>query len=538
MDYPSDYGADFDCVVTVISPAGTQTIERGTQLSIRLSESNPASWVLSIIDEDGTYCPDRKLLANGSPNPWYGVLTQQAFNWSDGLTYARYMTAWVAHGGQSLRFVGVPTSRGHSARWPDGKVRTTWSGVDRSHILFRENQSMDAVRSNTGAGTTYSVAAMREVCEMYLLGFNAGNVPTNIPVPVQQRMREKPIKWITDLLSVPVGEWYCDADGVIHVYIPDTTTVADTFDLANDWITEVDDEYSEIGFAFNRIVATRATEVASIIQGTAQQVATYQQYTVTFPQAVANLKWEFVYAFNGVFSDFQGYLGGNLVASCQRRIGAVGGAGTTTDVIDYSSTGSWGLVDEVRFTWGPPVTFSTTQAQTVARASASYGLIRFRGADPFMQSFGEQTLWEWSDPPQPEAGASQGISVTPGVGGYVVTINGHVVGTVQNEMDAHNLAGSLVGDHPRILEGNPLIPNDEWLKLNAQRWRRRFMRDSVRTRLKMPLRLDVRPGQSYRYVNPRLGIDRTMYVTDVEHSISRDWGQRYTSVSLVEYPVY
>ena len=549
ITYPTDesFGADYDCAVVVAYPGGSLGFDDAEILNIRLNESAPATWSLSTTDETGQYVPTRRWLdaAGTVPNPWYGVMTEQAFSYTDAISYSRTMTASVTHNGETLEFVGVPTARAHTARWPDGKVRTTWSGTDQSHVLFRDNQSMAPVRGpSNGGSTTYSTSAMAAVAGNYGLGLDAGNVPSNIPVPKQQRVREKPIKWITDLLSVPVGEWQCDpAGGTIRVYVPDDGTppaISGTFDLSNDWIEEVNDDASEVGFAFNRVVSTRALEVAAVIAGTPVPVTDFKQYTATFPQAIANVKWNVVNAFNGVFSDFIGYLGSTAVATARRRI--IGGAtmnGQAVDVIDNSSTGSWGLVDSVKFTWGPPVTYTTTQSDTVTRGAAAYGLIQFNGSDPALAGFGPQTIWEYSDPPAP-TNTGPGISITGPVSGgqYVVRLNGVVVGSLDTYIDAHNLASSLIGDHPKILEGNPYIPNDTWLTLNARRWRRRLTRDAIRTKLKMPLRLGVKVGQWWLYVNRKTGVSTVMYVPSVEHNISRNWQQRYTVVSLVGYPIW
>ena len=190
-------------------PSGAVSIERAYDLAITLRESAAATWELAVRDEDGTYNPD-----NPTSSIWSQRMTGQAFG--PGGHVARQFLVSARYAGMPFQFTGLPTAYGYTQNWRDRTVAFTWRGVDASHRLFREDQTMPDLRSTAREIITVT-GAIGTVLDECGIPYDLSALAERA-VPFQSRQKAKPIDWVTQLLEVGWEEWRMRGETFVAYY--------------------------------------------------------------------------------------------------------------------------------------------------------------------------------------------------------------------------------------------------------------------------------------------------------------------------------
>jgi hypothetical protein len=481
--YPSPVmpvpGAASDWSITIEARCGDTVlgVSRAVSAEVTLREGDAASWTVDVLDEDGTHHPEN---AEGA---WHGVMSDNPYDANGDVVRSCSITA--REFGQELCFVGLPTSYRYSQMRGNAPLEFTWSGVDRSHKLYREEQTMPTVRSRRGS-TVSARSAIQGICDAYGVRLDATRLEDRA-VPVQHRQAGKPIDWITELLEVGWETWRMDGDTLtVYFPTPKARAMADwTVDLSSALVEQLGGE-SNLTAGVSRVTCTRTIEAT----GRLAEVECYAfgQYSASWSAPAMGIRVRVKQAENGMFSDFLWYDRNGVM----RAVTFPRGLGYGDDLLNGSVHGS----KSVKFTWG---------ASANVLAAGGAGTVQFIGhagqsEDSLFGDLSEDVTW-----------------------------------TATASSDTYSSDKTAF---PRELPDNPLIPNSTWLQRHVDRYLERYGRKSrTRTMRMSHLVLGMRPGDTVREVFAKIHVDRAIYVTEVTHRFSDDPSERYTEYSGVEYVV-
>ena len=481
--YPSPVmpvpGAASDWSITIEARCGDAVlgVYRAVSAEVTLREGDAASWTVSVLDEDGTHHPEN---AEGA---WHGVMSDNPYDANGDVVRSCSITA--REFGQEFCFVGLPTSYRYSQMRGNAPLEFTWSGVDRSHKLYREEQTMPTVRSRRSS-TVSARSAIQGICNAYGVRLDATRLEDRA-VPVQHRQAGKPIDWITELLEVGWETWRMDGDTLtVYFPTPKAREMADwTVDLSSALVEQLGGE-SNLTAGVSQVTCTRTIEATGKLAEV--ECYTFGQYSASWSAPAMGIRVRVKQAENGMFSDFLWYDRNGVM----RAVTFPRGLGYGDDLLKGSVHGS----KSVKFSWGP-------SANVLATGGA--GTVQFLGhagqsEDSLFGDLSEDVTW-----------------------------------TATASSDAYSSDKTAF---PRELPDNPLIPNSTWLQRHVDRYLERYGRKSrTRTMRMSHLVLGMRPGDTVREVFAKIHVDRAIYVTEVTHRFSDDPSERYTEYSGVEYVV-
>lgn len=469
---------EFSISLQAWRPSGAVSIDRAYDLSITLRESAAATWELAVRDEDGAYNPD-----NSSSATWSQRMTGQPFG--PGGQVARKLLVAAEYAGVPFQFTGLPTAYGYTQNWRDRTVAFTWRGVDASHRLFREDQTMPDLRSTAREIITVTGAIGTVLAECgipYDLSALAERA-----VPFQSRQKAKPIDWVTQLLEVGLEEWRMRGETFIAYYpAPLPKEQAHwTLDFTTALVADYSVESSPTA-AVSKVTARRVIEAGGYLaEGELTPSDGYGQFSLSWGQPGYGVGLDIEQQSGGVLSDFIFFdAGGNPKAVMFPR------APYPTNI----ATGSPNGAVSCKYTWGVP--------PGNPAISGGYAKFRLRG-----------TLGRRAD---------------------------SLFGSTFDETFVHEEENTDYLDDPEAcpkeLPDNPLIPTPEWLQIHCQRYLQKHGRQTRVHRVKLHhLHTLLEPGQTVRILHPAMHLDRAVYVTEVQHRFSDLPDSRYTEFSALEY---
>lgn len=469
---------EFSISLQAWRPSGAVSIDRAYDLSITLRESAAATWELAVRDEDGAYNPD-----NSSSATWSQRMTGQPFG--PGGQVARKLLVAAEYAGVPFQFTGLPTAYGYTQNWRDRTVAFTWRGVDASHRLFREDQTMPDLRSTAREIITVTGAIGTVLAECgipYDLSALAERA-----VPFQSRQKAKPIDWVTQLLEVGLEEWRMRGETFIAYYpAPLPKEQAHwTLDFTTALVADYSVESSPTA-AVSKVTARRVIEAGGYLaEGELTPSDGYGQFSLSWGQPGYGIGLDIEQQSGGVLSDFIFFdSGGNPKAVMFPR------APYPTNI----ATGCPNGAVSCKYTWGVP--------PGNPAISGGYAKFRLRG-----------TLGRRAD---------------------------SLFGSTFDETFVHEEENTDYFDDPEAcpkeLPDNPLIPTPEWLQIHCQRYLQKHGRQTRVHRVKLHhLHTLLEPGQTVRILHPAMHLDRAVYVTEVQHRFSDLPDNRYTEFSALEY---
>lgn len=451
------------------------SITRAYYAEVTLRESAPHTWTLRVLDEDGSFNPEKSTSAT-----WYQRMDDQPYD--SGSNYVKKFLLEATYAGQEFSFTGIPTGYRYTATAGNRPLAFEWSGTCQSHKLFREAQTLATVRSTADEVITVT-GALGTILAAYGIAYDF-HLLAERAVPVQHRQDAKPIDWITELLEVGWDEWRMDGD-VFTAYYPRPKALAQadwTCDLGSDLVEEMSVE-SSLTPAISKVTCTRVIEAGGKLTDPID-LYTFGTYTASWGRPAYGIKHKMLIS-GGVASDFK----------FKDASGTILGVAFPRNASAYPAPllGAGDGATQVEFTWGEG---------DDGALSGNLGRLEFSG------SFGqrEDSLF----------GSTFDSTFT------------HTATSTAYSNDANAF--------PKELPDNPLIPTPEWLVTHTERYLEKFGRRRRTRSIKLPqLHLGIKPGDTVREKYARLGVDRAVYVTEVTHRFSDNPAERYTTYTALEY---
>lgn len=471
------------------------------QFTINMSESQPTTWALSIMDPFGNNSPLRNNLMDekpGSlPGPYYvpptppGGIPVPAPTWP---TPVKTLTVNVKWGGLAWSFSGIPQSWSHTRNWENRYFSFCWKGTDHSVKLNRDNQTMRTVRRQS------ALSVMKEILNNYGVQYNLSNWNSSedFVIPVMHRQSGNPMEWLTQILGVRMMEWRMEYGRVFTPYYPPSGASSPSFTHDFEKMEMLEESYEASAQAvINKVVVLRAVE-SSGFQAFADVFEFKAGYTVSFPTPISMGYYNVVYANEGIFCNFHWMRNGEIIASREVLSGLAPDGGGYT----YGGAGSIIDCDSVEFEW------HIAPRQGVITGSP--GRIEFHGIQKVDDnSWGEPQILgggSINDPAPWTRAISQNIN------------SQHKYGIRQIELQA-----------------NPLIPTSAVAQVYADRYIFRVSQQARFATYRLPLNLYIVPGCIIYEIDDMLGLSRRRIVTSATHNLSNDPGNRYTSFTGVDY---
>jgi hypothetical protein len=532
------------------------------QFSITLTESQPATWSLNLIDGFGNYNPqkpghwfeamDEMAFAGGSDYTGANIISSKNVPTPPPYTLAKTLSVHVSWGEQSKSYNLIGTAWS-STRSADTKYfNFTWKGTDFSLLLAHEAQTMKTVRSSRNVIYKASTV-LKEIFSFYKVKFDLSYFRNedDYVIPLMHRQNGSPKDWVAQILAAMMYEWKFVNGDTFTPYLPtplnlitptsvhyfastsygNNTYTYDPRTANPNYIHEfskmsIKEESMEGSAAaiYNRVVAIRAAEGGGIADGGTIDCFLFgNQYSAEFNPPLSAVTWNVVYANNGFFSNFKFYKGDALIATRDITIGSV------NEVITGGGAGLINGCTKVQFTWGvAPGGFIGLGAP---------GKIEFHGAT-------EVDTSNWPGGSQFDTPGTLG---TRGQWDYQYV---YIDPTQDNPVPgfrAMSQNAQLIqryGLRSIEISASPLLPNKIFLQKFADRYLYRASRAARKATYQVPLNPQIEPGTLIREVDFSLGseiagqwvpLSRDRVVTTCTHNYSNDPAQRYTTYSGNEY---
>src|ERR1017187_10003863 len=536
------------------------------QFVVNMTESQPITWSLDLIDRFGTYFP-----INQRSDAFPNVLDEKPFGQAGGeggqldepnigphgviyptvvqVDLVKFLNVIAKVGGQQWNFMGCGTAWTTHREFGDPSVfHMSWKGTDLSIQLKKENQNLQTIRSTRGP-ITYAAQALTEMLGKYGVKFDLNAfLADDFVIPVMHRQNGVPLDWIVQIISSLCYEWKMVGGRIFTPYMPVPVPVGEMAGGILDYATGQNTVYGQNVVAFdpltvtpgfvhdfskmsvfsedyegsmmsmyNRIIAIRAATGTNSY--TVNVFDFGDKYSCSFSPALSGVTWIVSAANNGFFSNFKFYKGETLIATRDITIGSV-----NYGIQDFGGGIIQGA-DSVKFTWGVlPGGFIGLGAP---------GTITFHGTMTI-----DSGTW----------GASGGY------GGYVgpALDQGPDNPVPQLRAFAENL--DLIhqyGLRPIEVPASPLFPNLKVLQAFANRMLFRLSRQARKATYKIPLNPFIEPGTIIEEIDmsiatpltmpalpilaPYPSVKRYRVVTSCSHSFSNDPANRYTIYSGNDY---
>jgi hypothetical protein len=440
-------------------------------VDLELNDSAPATWTMTIPDPKAHYHPER---VGGE---WEGVLTD------DPTHVFRLVCRW---GGQTLRFLGIPTQAAHNRVTADGKITfdLTWSGICTSWKLSQEAVTQETLRS-TRLATIRQEKVILEAAQA--AGVTTRGVPRLPVLRLQHRQNFRPLDMIQQYCERHLLGW-CFDEAVMEfrklqigsprwTYGPNTWVESETSMMSNA------DLYSQV-------TVRRVVESGDIVGQPITSIEYGDHYSVTFPEPLSGVTYRPVGTpVQGIFSDFIFRDSrGNMVAVREARRGRSYAAFLYNQPLNNISSVSW--------TFGTP---------------------------------------------------SKGLTLTKGFGQIVFTGRGADKGGSEDFPDEfettfsvnvqHPSLVALIGVRPRELEVDEVTGTQaDAERVGLNHLERLYLGRAPRALTCQP-NLGVRPGQTIRVIDPKLNRVHRGLVRRVRHRITDDPAQWGTVIEATGWKV-
>lgn len=455
--------------------------------AVVFKESQPAQWMLSIMDPTGKYNPDNTTSA------WHNVMDDDAY--TNGLL-TKFIRSGLTYGGVAFEFVGVPTQFSYSREFNSRFFSFTWAGVDRSESLFRSAKAYDTKKSRLG-----EIVTAHQIIRLVLAdnGFSCIIDMPDFPVPVMHMQDNKPIEFVKSLMEVMGAEWLQEGDNTIHIYLPTQKSSNHNweFDLGSNsnlvYNHSVDSQFPDI---YNQVTISRTREVGISTpqgedgEGNEMTVEDFGVYTIEFDTPLNGLYYRVLEQYRGNFNTLVMRDAGGAI------VGVLDDVGGVYAPSQRQSTGY--NVKSVEFNW---------DANFEVLATGGFGRIRFFGT----------TNDSFSGSSTATIAVSQFDTAFTVIGRYSASYSKH-------------------GPKPIELPPNPLIPTEAVAQIYATEYLRKVFRSHKTVKYKVPLNFLIRPGDTISEVDASLSLNRKVYVVEAAHNFSNEPGDRFSMITCVEYP--